>query len=144
MLRFWQTSGWFCIANNEEEYFDMADSLGNWEFTIMACEYFGSPGNEIYIVDTANMNPNIGIVGNISDVSANLKIYPNPASKIINIDIDENIQQIVIYDFSGKKVLELTNIIGKQVDVSNLDNGIYLFELTSNLSVYSQKLIVNK
>ncbi|MBN2662390.1 MAG: right-handed parallel beta-helix repeat-containing protein [Bacteroidales bacterium] len=138
------SSGWFCIDTDNDEYFDMIDSLGNLEFTIMVCEYFGSPGNEIYIIDEANLNPNTGMVGNISGVSSNLKIYPNPASKIININIDENIQQLVIFDFSGKKILQLSNINIKQVDVSNFADGIYLIEATTNSGVFNQKLIIKK
>lgn len=138
------SSGWFCVYNETGDAFEVVDNNDFTEYTIMVCEYFGSEGNEIYITDTAYYNPNVGYTGggNINSVSQNLQIYPNPASDIININIDENINHLVIYDYTGKAILELNEVTDKQVDVSNLSKGIYLIEVTTNTGIYSQKLII--
>lgn len=54
---------------------------------------------------------------------SNVKIYPNPVSRILQIESQQNIDKITIFDNCGKKILE---DLGKnQVDVSFLKSGLY-------------------
>lgn len=72
---------------------------------------------------------------------AELKIYPNPVSDQLFIsnrnseDLD-----IVIHDISGKQVLQKKSI-EQSVDVSNLLDGIYFLEISSNKGKRIQKFI---
>ena len=81
----------------------------------------------------------------INDVgSTQIKIYPNPANDVLNIDI-ENIENYVV---------SLINIYGKtvgqykpthnQINISNLVPGMYFVKLSSQEKEYIQKLIINK
>lgn len=63
-------------------------------------------------------------VAGIDDfVQNNISLYPNPASNIVNIVTNEEIQSITLYNALGQQVLKT---ISKQVDVSGLSNGIYI------------------
>ncbi|NRD20880.1 T9SS type A sorting domain-containing protein [Winogradskyella eckloniae] len=62
--------------------------------------------------------------GNITEV----KLYPNPASNIINIISNQvNIKSVGIYDVLGKQVLATTN--KKDINVSDLKSGMYIVKI---------------
>ena len=72
-------------------------------------------------------------------------IFPNPATDIVNITNTDNIdvEQIDLYDLSGKKIKEERfnaddNI---QLNIENLQSGIYLLQLQTNLGSAVKKLI---
>ncbi len=138
------STGWYCIYNAQDyqEFWTYAD---NGTYTFMVCEYFGSPGNEIYITDTAYLNPNIGyITSSLKENSENLNIYPNPTSGIVNFDVCEQIKEIKIYNYLGKIIRTEQKNINDQIDISNLKNGIYLIEIKTLNAIYSSKIILNK
>ena len=70
-----------------------------------------------------------------------IKIYPNPASAVVNIAVNQNfnLKSAAIYSITGQKVMESSNTA---IDISKLSNGIYIVkaELTNGVSV-SQKLV---
>ncbi|WP_178989217.1 YCF48-related protein [Winogradskyella schleiferi] len=70
-----------------------------------------------------------------------LTIYPNPTKRVLNINIDESIDEILIYDLTGKQLLTKEN--SKTIDVSNLRNGIYIVKIYSNNSIISKHFIKN-
>lgn len=60
-----------------------------------------------------------------------ITVYPNPSSSRIFIQSKTSISQIRLFDVSGKEVYSLEGI-GKtnpELDLSNLENGIYLIQL---------------
>jgi hypothetical protein len=62
-----------------------------------------------------------------------IKFYPNPASTTINFEflkwVDRN-YILQIYNFTGKKVFESTNLISKiSVALDEFYRGIYIFQL---------------
>jgi ELWxxDGT repeat protein len=58
-----------------------------------------------------------------------LNVYPNPASEILNIELDGgSLTKIVIYTIFGKEILSVAS--GQNIDVSNLNQGQYLIEIT--------------
>lgn len=80
--------------------------------------------------------------------------YPNPASTTCNIiySIPSNSTvSITLYDINGKKIEDLLGTTFQSsgryklpVDVSNLQNGIYIYRVVVNGASYSQKLTVLK
>ena len=94
----------------------------------------------------------VSIIG-IDEQSASLgNIYPNPSGNIVNIPVNaQSVQDITIalYDITGKKVKDIyngstpsqSNLL--RMDVSNIENGIYLVKLSNvNGSESIQKLTV--
>lgn len=83
----------------------------------------------------------------------NIFIYPNPASRIVNLDFNNARQatniNIVLFDINGRKVKEIANAVVvrqgssvTQIDVSKLSKGTYFIKiLTDNKTLFS-KLIV--
>lgn len=74
-----------------------------------------------------------------------ISVYPNPASDIISIDVDENsIEKIQLLDITGKIVLSNSEIIHTNLDISDLSNGIYFVLAHTKKGIYSTKIIKNQ
>ena len=65
-----------------------------------------------------------------------ISIYPNPVNKIVNVNCQNNISIIEIINLYGKKIKTITNILSNNytLDISNLENGIYILKITNNKS----------
>ncbi|WP_309642233.1 T9SS type A sorting domain-containing protein [Flavobacterium sp.] len=61
----------------------------------------------------------------------NLKVYPNPVKNILNIQNDEAIQKVEIFDLNGR-LLQSTQLTGNQVNLSQLTSGVYFVKMYSS------------
>lgn len=71
-------------------------------------------------------------------LDAQVVIYPNPSSNLINIQSHYPIQYINIYNVLGAKVQTETNT---QFSVSNLQNGMYFIQVTTEQGVANKQFI---
>ncbi|UYZ58231.1 CotH kinase family protein [Hymenobacter latericus] len=80
-----------------------------------------------------------------SKQSQPLKLYPNPASDYLNIELDATASgELSIRDLSGREVLR-SALQGKQhkLPVAHLQKGLYVVTLRSAAEVRTQKLVIN-
>jgi hypothetical protein len=77
-----------------------------------------------------------------SDIDG-FKLYPNPVTQDkVFIETTENApKQILIFDVLGTQVLQ-TTILGKELNVSRLDKGVYILRVFERNKVATRKLIV--
>lgn len=54
--------------------------------------------------------------------------FPNPASDFIGLSNDDAVQQLVIYNFSGREVCSFRASKGQRYNVSGLPSGMYLVQ----------------
>jgi len=77
-----------------------------------------------------------------------MKLFPNPASDILNIktnNLESEIFTLNIYNVIGGLVYSETmkkNL--EQINVSKLNNGVYVVEIKSTKGSVKQKLVINK
>lgn len=84
---------------------------------------------------------NLTILGIKDNNSKDFSVYPNPASTILNINTNNiEITKIEIYDVLGKKVWGTTETI-TQIDISNLDSGLYLVNIQTEQGVLVKKIV---
>ncbi|MDF2435874.1 MAG: hypothetical protein K0Q95_250 [Bacteroidota bacterium] len=84
------------------------------------------------------------MIAGVEDVkSPTVSCYPNPASDIINITANGN-WILNIYSVEGKLVKQLRSSDTKEVDISDLMNGIYTISIVQNKTTSYQKLIISK
>ncbi|MGZ3863093.1 MAG: NHL domain-containing protein [Bacteroidia bacterium] len=110
---------------------------------------FDRSGN-LYIADLNNyvVRKVTGAVGiNNSSLKNDSKIYPNPTSQNLNIEIQNptGIEQLKITDVLGKDLRNETLDLrqGKEsIDVSQLQNGIYFLTFKAGNTSSTQKFIV--
>ena len=74
-----------------------------------------------------------------------ISVYPNPSSDIINVETSLNVDAAALYDISGKMVwngfYERTG--GFQLDVSNLQHGIYFLNIQTHKGIARKKIAIN-
>ncbi len=85
----------------------------------------------------------------VNDLSVNdfldelVQIYPNPASRAINIQLPNNYStlQSSIYDLNGRKVVE-GGSNQTTIDVSNLVAGMYVLSISVDEVVVNKKIVI--
>lgn len=82
-------------------------------------------------------------------VFENLNIYPNPASDILNISSEFDVlkdAQVTIYDMLGKRVYQNSSLFANSgeatIDVSVLNNGVYLVEILKDNKIETKKIVI--
>lgn len=76
-------------------------------------------------------------------------LYPNPASTEVFVNIDDNSAypdaNVTIWDINGRKIAE-QKVTKEQhrIDVSALEAGVYLFEITYNEKKTTKRIIKHK
>ncbi len=69
-------------------------------------------------------------------------IYPNPTFDILNIQTNQKISKVEIYDISGKLLISNSSD-DKKIKVSDLTNGLYLVKIFTDRNVINSKFIKN-
>ena len=87
-------------------------------------------------------------VNEISDINE-LKIYPNPAKNIVNLEIklkSKSEVNICIYSINGQIIKEIKknvgSVINESIDISKISSGIYYIRVATNESVRFEKLVI--
>lgn len=109
---------------------------------------YGPWGNSVMYVDNISFD---NLITSIDDVGINndvLKLFPNPTSNYFTLDIDKPVEFeaiVNIYDVVGKLVSSEQLLNGRQpINVSGLNEGIYMVEIKSGDRSTLQKLIIQK
>ena len=68
-------------------------------------------------------------------------IYPNPTSDIVYIDGNYTQLKVVVYDILGKQVMKES--ITNSIDISQLEKGVYILQLSDGAKVSTQRIIKN-
>lgn len=78
------------------------------------------------------------------DKEDNIKVYPNPASSLINIDSEMQLKSIRIFNHIGNLILtENLNTNHKELHL-NLENGLYFIVIeTANSNIYFAKQVIS-
>lgn len=122
----------FSMALSPDAYNSVDNDLGeNWGISLQPYgdgENSGTPGTEVQLSINENQ-------------FSNVKLYPNPVvGDYINIDGINSDFETKIFNILGKVVLQSIN--SKTINISNLQSGIYLVELSSENSFVTKKIIV--
>lgn len=137
-----------CDCNADVKFFKLINGGHTWPGVYVASQasVLGNTNRDINAsVELWNFfnahtlcNTTVGI--NEQSKKETLRIYPNPASNELFIDIQpiENLE-VTITDLVGKTQMQIDN--ENVIDISSLTNGIYLITISQGLSRQSQKFI---
>lgn len=84
---------------------------------------------------------------NVEELSQNeLRLYPNPTKDMITLQSNgtSNLEQLIIRDMLGKLIRNIDlSVVGEQqtFDISQLETGVYFFQITTNSSSQSIRVI---
>jgi hypothetical protein len=117
------------VKKNTKYTFDMGAGVNQW----------GKNRFELIL----NGKATTGVNGNTTNVNAaQLSVYPNPATDILNISLSNGtrIETVNIYNVSGKLVNNF-KLNGNQIDISQLNNGVYMVEVLTANGSYKTKFV---
>lgn len=121
------------------EDFPMSTSAWSTAFVVNGTAYLGTgvafvtaglTGTDAFYKYKSSLD-----VANIQPAASALSIYPNPASRAISIDAARGkAAQIVIYDVTGRLVMNVPNTMDRKFDISTLDKGMYILEVNDGIT----------
>jgi len=80
------------------------------------------------------------ILSSVADeIIENIKLYPIPATDILNIQTSFDIRSITIQDIHGHKIE--TKIKSNTLDISNLNSGVYFLFIDTPGGIVSKKIV---
>lgn len=77
------------------------------------------------------------------DISSNIKIYPNPATTTVTIDLlSLDHSNVEVFDSNGRKILtQQLNDNSNNINIGNLSSGMYLFKVNSDKGSAVSKVV---
>lgn len=111
-------------------------------------DYFGPQGDVRYVFNfircVRDVNPTTST--NESDVEMNIKVYPNPSTSTLTVEIPPiyKLQQIEILDLNERLMKTLTGLNNDQaiINISNFQSGFYFLRLHTDQGIITRKFIV--
>ncbi len=87
-----------------------------------------------------------GTLGVDSFFTNNFRMYPNPASNVINLSsIQSQMQSVILTDINGRivKNIALNGIAETQINIADLNSGMYFLTVKSDRGTGTTKVIKN-
>lgn len=99
-----------------------------------------------YDVDVANaIFPNVTLVASLNENAVSAKVYPNPASDDLTIELNTNATSVSIIGMDGKVIsTESVNANSVTVNVSALVAGVYVYEIVADNGEVVRNTFVKK
>ena len=136
------------------EYDFLADGTGAGAATVLAGGLFISTElspTSVALVGVSQATPSdlifavelTTLVGTNDNALSEFTLYPNPATRgVVNIDTaTQGEKQVIVFDVLGKMVIN-TVISDSELNVSSLNEGVYMFQVTQNDATATRKLII--
>ena len=105
------------------------------------CDYKGDEDVWMYkLIDTTvNLNE--------TKINSKIKVYPTPASSLLNIEFPENYDihgtSVEIIDMNGKLIMRTAvTSTSVQLSIGKLNKGLYLIKIQNNKTITSRRIIV--
>ena len=99
--------------------------------------FTGGIGGKVQLVFNPNLSTSYPEFSNFK-----FSYYPNPAKNQVNVSAEKNISKVELFNFLGQKVLSNTeNAMQKQINITHLQKGIYLMEVSIDNAKKTFKII---
>ena len=130
-----QETGWLAL------YYYANDNRGNATY-----RYYLVDENDVKL-DSVDVKWDSESVGTEEATVPEISVYPNPAQNVLNINLESNGNEygLRIVDILGNVVYDEATITTGQIDISNLNSGVYFYSLTSRgEAIKTDRLVVKK
>lgn len=135
-------------SSAEFTYMELADALSS----------ILSPGNSITLLWTVEASNGAqtewaasrflitferGFMEGLYTAQTMARIYPNPSTGTLNVEMAEAAERIQLFDINGKLVKNLDKPAAfEQLSLDGLSNGVYMLSITKDGKVYQSKVVV--
>ncbi|MFA7688397.1 MAG: T9SS type A sorting domain-containing protein, partial [Moheibacter sp.] len=79
-----------------------------------------------------------------NELENKITLYPNPTTGIINLQTQQKVNSVSVYNLMGQKVSYSLNKEKTSIDISNLSGGIYFVEVILNDKTIKRHKIIKK
>lgn len=117
---------------------------GTW--TLLVEDPYNGDGGLIqgFTIEICSLTSSLSTTDNIFN---SLKVYPNPAKGIVNIDLAGSVSGETVYelfDVQGRKVIsKVSSNTVETLNIENLSGGIYLLTIENSGAKTTKRLIIN-
>ena len=113
----------------------------NWSFSDAGLTNYGCYFSNIFTASKHDQNKTLSIIDDPKN-QLDISIYPNPTSGMVHIEGNFTQLKVVVYDLLGKQLINkfITNHV---IDLSHLENGIYMLQLSDGVKLSTKKIIKN-
>ena len=141
------SSGVFMSTNNGFNWINITDNIDNTitQKVIINNNYLfvSTVHGAVWRRPLSDFN---GILNNISKISLNFSIYPNPATNTLTLNLSQlqGLQNatVSIYDIQGKQLLQKSITEAQtQIDISSFAKGIYILKLQTDKECLQSKFV---
>ena len=126
--------------------FNGLNADGVW--TLKVSDVGNNDGGAINAVSLNFCNVVPGTLSSNDTVLNSLKVYPNPAKGIVNIDLAGSVTGETTYelfDVQGRKVISKVSSNNiETLNIENLSDGIYMLSIQNGGAKTTKKLVINK
>jgi hypothetical protein len=84
------------------------------------------------------------VTASVEDLLASkFNVYPNPVKDVLTIKVkDITVSSVKIYDLLGKEVFAQQGLSKQELDITNLNSGLYLLKIDTLDGTLNKKIIV--
>lgn len=120
---------------------DTITNLCQNSYTVTITDFYGCVSTDTVTINLATKIENIS--------KSLINIFPNPVSKEINIVLNDFFQQdktfVSIYNSLGQQIIyKKVESLDASIDLSQIDNGIYLIRIDNGRQIENHQFIMNK
>ena len=130
------------VESTENQYFDVKEVNGSYYYKVTACskDCESMPA----VTDDYNSDYVMVDVMSLGEDVISAMIYPNPASRVLNI-MAEELTSVTMFNVVGQKVVEEdveTDMFS--IDVSGLENGVYMLKISSRKGSLVRRVCISE
>lgn len=103
------------------------------DIAIYGSYFYVLENDSLLRIPLSDLNINLGI--NEFEEQKTVSIYPNPTTQYIQLTNIETQEEFIIYDVNGREVLKGLYQPHTQINVSDLESGLYFIKLKSDKNV---------
>jgi len=120
------------------------DDLGDNTVTLTVTDAYGNIASRTATVTVTDPNNNCTTAGfENASLNADVKLYPNPTNGTITIATSKNVNNVEVYDISGRLVknLNLKGTGNLTTDISALNAGVYFVKIYGDNSSAIKQIV---
>lgn len=119
-------------------------STGVYYFSFRNTTPLNAAGTHALLVDNFTVSESLSTA---DFASSKFTVYPNPASNVVTVTNDANIQikKIKMVDLNGRtvKALNLNGVTSSQITISDLNSGVYFMSIETTEGTVTRKIVKN-
>jgi ligand-binding sensor domain-containing protein len=124
---------------NHWQSFSVAEGLADKQVIRLAVD----KSNDVWVATGNGVSKLTNTIGiNTNTAQTSFSVYPNPATDAVYVSHGNNAIQVEIYDVTGKLIKDVKlNANSNEIDVAEINPGMYILQITDNYNTTSTKLI---